>query len=240
VLRRAWRILVLLGVVGVANFNTFVYLGLQSTTATNAVLIVSTTPVIIVALSRLILAEPVGGHQAMGILISLAGVLTIITRGEPRALLALDLSAGDLWILAAVVSWALYSVLLKWRPPDLHPLGFLGATVVVGVVVLTPLYAWEALRGPSVRFDAVTVGSVLYVALFASVLAYIFWNRAVGEVGANRAGQFIHLMPAFGTLLSMLFLGEIVRGFHLLGIALIFSGIYLTTVWRPVGRPRPG
>jgi len=229
-IRRHLGVLTLLGLLGVANFNTFVYLGLQTTTATNAVLLQSTTPVLIVALSYLLLREAVSLRQALAILVSLLGVGTIVLQGEPARLAGLALNRGDLWVLAAVLSWALYSVCLRWRPAQIEPLVFLTATIAAGVLVLLPLYLWELSRGGGFALNAVSLGAVGYVALFPSVLAYVFWNRAVAELGASRTGQFLHLMPVFGTLLAVLLLGERMRGYHLLGIALIAGGIWLAAV----------
>ena len=228
--RRRWPILLLLSVLGVVNFNTFVYIGLQTTTATNAVIMLSVTPVLIVALSFLLLRQTVTGWQAAGIGVSLAGVLFIVSRGNLEALLARQFNPGDLWILAAVFSWALYSVCLRWRPAELKPLAFQAATMLIGVALLTPLYGWDLAQGQTFVVNVATVASIGYLALFPSILAYIFWNRAVAELGANRTGQFLHLMPAFGAVLSMLFLGERRHDFHGIGIALIATGIYLATV----------
>lgn len=230
-LRNHWKSLSVLAVLGVANYNTFAYIGLQTTTATNAVIMVSTTPVIIVALSFLLLRITVSGKQALGIGISLVGVLVIVTQGNPQTLLSQRLNTGDIWILAAVLSWAAYSVcLMRWRPVGLHPLAFLTAIMALGVLVLAPVYAWDVARGATFDLNAATLGSIAYVALVPSVLAYIFWNQAVAEIGANRSGQFLHLMPVFGAVLSMVFLGERLYGFHAVGIGLIGLGIYLTTV----------
>jgi len=228
----SWRILVVLGALGVGCFSTFVYIGLHSTTATNAVLIMSTVPVTIVGLSRLLLKESITARQGVGILTSFLGVMIIIIKGHPELLFELRLGVGDLWILGAVFSWALYSVLLKWRPLGLHPLGFLASTIMVGLAMLLPLYGWERISGVRMNADIVTIASVTYLALFPSVLAFVFWNRAVSEIGPNRAGLFIHLVPAFGTVLSMVFLGESLYGFHLVGITLICFGIFLTTSGR--------
>ena len=230
-LRRHGPILLLLSVLGVVNFNTFVYIGLQSTTATNAVIMLSITPVLIVALSFLLLRQTVTRWQALGILVSLAGVLAIVARGDVQALLTWRINAGDLWILAAVVSWALYSVCLRWRPAELKLLNFQAATMVIGIIVLTPLYSWDLAHERFVAVNTATVASIGYLALFPSILAYIFWNRAVAELGANRAGQFLHLMPAFGAVLSMIFLGERLYAFHAAGIGLIGLGIWLATVY---------
>lgn len=233
---RHWAVLALLAVLGVTNFNTFVYLGLQSTTATNAVLMVSTTPVLIVLLSFLLLRQRVSARQAAGILLSLAGVAVIIVRGDPQALAALRLNGGDLWVLGAVASWALYSVCLRWRPAGLDPLAFLAVTMVIGLIPLLPLYQWELGRGLSFAVNAVSLGAIGYVALFPSVLAYVLWNRAVAELGANRTGQLLHLMPAFGAVLAMPVLGERMQGFHLAGIGLIAAGIALASRSQGQGR----
>jgi drug/metabolite transporter (DMT)-like permease len=227
ILRRHWALLTVLGVLGVTNFNTFVYLGLQTTTATNAVLLVSTTPVVIVALSFALLGMRVTAVQLAGIIISLSGVAIIVARGSPRTVLELDLNRGDLWILAAALSWALYSVVLRRRPAGLRPLAFLAATFLLGLIPLLPLYLWELGRAGGFSLSAPTVATIGYVALFPSVLAYIFWNRAVAVLGPNRSGHFMHLMPAFGAVLSMVFLGERLQAFHLAGIGLIAAGIWL-------------
>ena len=151
-------------------------------------------------------------------------------------LLALQLNRGDAWVFAAVLSWALYSVYLKWRPAGIDPLAFLAATIGIGVLLLTPVYLWDiVVSGARLAINRVTVASVAYVAVFPSVLAYIFWNQAVAELGANRTGQFLHLMPAFGAVLAFLLLGERLYAFHWVGIALIALGIYLATVRRLQG-----
>jgi len=226
-IRHHWPILSLLGVLGVTNFNTFVYLGLQTTTATNAVLLVSTTPVMIVALSFLLLGQTVQLLQKIGILLSLVGVAVIVSAGDLASLASIALHPGDLWVMAAVASWALYSVCLRWRPQALDPLVFLAATMMTGLVPLLPLYLWDLEQGGGFTLDLVAIGAIGYVALFPSVLAYIAWNRGVAELGANRTGQFLHLMPVFGTLLSIALLDERLQGFHLAGIGLIALGIGL-------------
>lgn len=232
-LRRHWPILLLLSVLGVVNFNTFVYIGLQRTTATNALITLSITPVLIVGLSFLLLRQTVSKWQALGILVSLVGVLVIVGRGDLHALLARQINPGDLWALAAVLSWALYSVCLRWRPAELKPLNFQATTMLLGLLILGPLYVWDLAQGHAIAFNATTVGSILYLALLPSILAYVFWNRAVAELGANRCGQFLHLMPAFGAVLSMIFLGERLYAFHAVGVVLIALGIWLATVYRP-------
>lgn len=175
--------------------------------------------------------------QVLGIAVSLAGVVAIVTRGSPAALLELSLNPGDLWVLAAVLAWAFYTVLLRRRPAGVDALALLTVLVAVGVVFIAPFYALEAARGATMRLDAVTVASVAYVGIFPSVLSYAFWNQAVGEMGPNRAGVFIHLLPAFGSLLAILLLGESFRLFHGAGIGLILLGV--TLAGRAPRRPPP-
>ena len=228
-LRRHWAVLCLLAVLGVTNYNTFAYIGLQTTTATNAALLVSVTPILILVLSFLLLNQPIGLRQAAGILISLAGAAVIVVRGDLGALAAMRLSGGDLWILAAVGSWALYSVCLRWRPAELDALAFLAATTALGLIPLVPLYSWELDQGLGFQPNLATLGAIGYVALFPSGLAYVLWNRVVAQLGANRTGQFLHLVPAFGALLAMPLLGERLYPFHLAGIGLIAAGIVVAT-----------
>ena len=221
-----------LGLLGVACFNTLVYLGLQSSTASNGVLLQSIIPVVVIIFARLLLGLRVSAPQGLGILVSLAGVLTIITRADLQLLLGLGVGRGDLLLLGAVVAWAGYSVLLKKLPAGLGGPSLLGYTVLLGLLFILPAYVWEIGAGTSMKLSSVTVASVVYVAIFPSLLAFLFWNKAVSEVGPNRAGQFIHLMPVFGSLLSMLFLGERLHPYHIAGILLVATGIYLATVFK--------
>ncbi|MDD5105396.1 MAG: DMT family transporter [Desulfuromonadaceae bacterium] len=231
-IRKSWKNLIYFGILGVSCFNTFVYIGLHSTTATNALLLNSIIPVLIVIISRIFAKVPVSRAQAAGILMSLAGVVTIICRADIGRLLALRVNGGDLWVLLAVICWAIHSFRLRLRSAELHPLSFLSAIIAIGLVFIFPVYLWEISRGGRVTLDLVSCGSMLYVAVFPSLLAYLFWNHAVVELGPNKAGLFIHLMPVFGTILSIMFLGESLQLFHVAGICLISLGIYLTTATR--------
>ena len=225
---RCWRMMLLLSAVGVATFNTLVYIGLGSTTAINALLLQSTMPVVIILFSFLLFRDRIGLMQALGLAASLAGVAAIVGRGEPAALLALSFNEGDLLIFTAVVSYALYSALLR-RRPAIHPLSFLAASFALGAAMLLPFHLWEHLAGNSLRANATTFLAIFYVAVFPSILAYLCFNRGVELIGANRAGQFVHLMPLFGSLLAIAFLGERFRLYHALGMALIGAGILLAT-----------
>jgi drug/metabolite transporter (DMT)-like permease len=226
VIRRHWRIILALAAIGVASFNTLVYIGLQTTTALNAVLLQSAIPICIFIFAYVIFRDTVRPVQALGILLSLSGILAIVARGELATIPGLAFNRGDLLVFAAVVLWAIYSVLLHKRPA-LHPLSFLTLTIIISVVLLAPLYAWEHLSGRVMHLDRPTVLAVGYVAIFPSVLAYMFYNRGVDLIGANRAGTFIHLMPLFGSIMAILFLGETFHLYHAIGIALILGGLML-------------
>lgn len=238
--RRHWPILGLLALPAVSGYNSFVYLGLQTTTATNGVLLTSSIPVLIVLLSFLLLRQRIDGWQVVGILLSLLGVLVIVTQGEPGRLARLRLNSGDLWILAAALSWAVYSVCLRWRPVGLDALAFLTLLIIFGLIPLLPLALWEHAQGHRCEPSLANLSAIGYVAVFPSLLAYVLWNRAVAELGANRTGQFIHLIPVFGALLAMLFLGERLAGFHAAGIGLIVTGIWFATMHGVMSRPDAG
>lgn len=224
----------LLGLTGMTLFHSFVYAALESTGAINAALILSLTPVIIVLFSWILDRERITPLQTLGIGLSLVGAGVLITRGDPSVVRALAFNRGDLWMLIAIPNWALYSVLLRRRPATVEPMVLLSVTIAAGLVFLTPALIFELARGPDFHFSEKTVASMVYVALFASVIAYICWNRGVSVVGANRAGLFMHLVPGFSALLAIALLGESLHAHHGLGIGLIIAGIYFTTSRDPL------
>ncbi len=228
--RRHLRFISLQGLLGVAGFNTLIYLAMQTTTAINAVLVNSCIPVLIAVCSWIMFRESLRLRQGIGVIVSLCGVVLIIAKGHWDFLLAVSFNPGDLLVLLAALLWALYSANLKNYPPQLHPLAYQAGIVISGLIVIFPCYLIELACGRTTQITVPTIMTIGYVALFASVLAFIFWNRAVRTVGPNRAGPFIHLMPVFSTLLAVIFLGETIHGYHIVGIALIFTGIIMTTV----------
>ncbi len=232
-IRRHAGILLLLALTGVAVFQSLVYLGLRTTTAVNAVLLNSSLPLFMLLCSWVIERERASPRQIAGMLVSLAGILVILSRGDPGALRQLELRAGDFWILLAMPVWGIYSVLLKRRPPELGGLEFLFVISLAGVLMLAPPAALQALQAPPRLPSAAEALGVLYMGLAASVFAFIFWNRGVAVVGANAAGFTVHLLPAFGTVLAILFLGEAFAGFHAIGIATILAGVLLATLALP-------
>jgi len=231
-IRRHAGLLALLALTGVTMFQSLVYLGLESTTAINAVLINASAPVFIVVCSWIVDREKAGLRQIAGMLLSFLGVLVIVGQGEPGRLLQLEFHRGDAWILLAMPIWGIYSVLVKRCPPELRGLALTFVIAVIGLAMLAPLYFASAPRGPLRLPTGAEAGAVLYVAIAASVLAFLCWNRGVAVVGANAAGFTLPLLPVFGTVLAMLFLGESFRAFHGAGFATILAGVVLAT-WRP-------
>lgn len=228
-LRRHAGILALLALLGVSVFQSLVYLGLQSTTAVNAVLINCSGPLFILLCAWLIDGERATLRQLAGFLVSVAGILVILSRGEAAALRQLEFHSGDAWIVLAIAIWGVYSVLLKRRPPELGGVHFLFVLSVAGVLFLAPAFAWQVWQSPP-RMPTVAEGAaILYVGLAASVGAFLFWNRGVAVVGANAAGFTLYLLPTFGTLLAIAFLGETFGAFHAAGIATIVAGVILAT-----------
>ncbi len=227
-----WKIIAALGLTGVAMFNTCVYFALTTTTAINALLFLSTTPVVIVLGSWLFFRDTVTYPQMAGIGVSLLGALTVIARGDLDTLLHLQLNQGDLWMLLAVLVWSIYSVLLKRRPKELPPYALLTGSVVTGLLCMLPVYLWRVSSGETLSVNLPNILAVLYIGILASVVSFLFWNRGVAQIGPNRAGMFLHLMPVFGALLSVVLLGEGMALFHVVGAVLVFSGIALMN-WQP-------
>jgi drug/metabolite transporter (DMT)-like permease len=227
VLAAGWRWLLLLGLLGTCLYNALTYIGLQQTEAINGLLLNSFIPIVIVALAWAFHGKRLKPIEALGIAASFCGVLAIVARGNPHNLLQLTLNIGDIWILLSVVAWAVYTLLLPHRP-QAHPLAFLFAIALIGVVATLPFYLIELASGRQIHASAGAWAAIAYAGIFPAFLGFIFWNKGVEQVGASKAGLFIHLMPAFGILLAAVFLGEALAAFHVAGIALIFGGIFLT------------
>lgn len=222
-----WKILTLLSFLSVASFNTFIYIGLTSTNASNATILQSAIPIFILILSAVWLKERVSIQQWGGVGISLTGVILLISQGKLENLLSLSFNHGDMYILVAVLCWAIYSIVLRWRPADLDSFTFFCVTVLLGTIILLPFVGVEMYFAEPIVWQSKISYTIVYMAIFPSILAYIFWNKGVAEIGAVKTGLFIHFMPLFGVILSSVFLNEPIHQFHIVGILLIFSGVYL-------------
>lgn len=229
-LLRHWKIVLTLGLVGVAAFNGLLYSGLRHTTATNALLLQAAIPALVLLFDRTVFGLRATPWQVLGVTVSTLGVLAIVTRGLPGALLGLHFGTGELLILAAVLAWSLYTSLLKMRP-EIHPLSFLIATFAIAAVTMAPLAAHEWQQGERIVWGPLALGSMAYVALLPSAVAYGLYNAAVADLGAGRAGQAITLMPLLGAVLAAALLDEPLLGFHYAGMALILAGIVVSS-WR--------
>lgn len=232
ILSRRWPMLALLGFLIFVAGNGGLFIGLQDTTAINAALINSFEPVLIVVVGALLFRDAVTLRQAVGVAISLAGVLGLITEADPAVLAGLAINRGDLWVLAAITSWAFYAVLLRRSPRGLHFLSQFAALAFFGMVFMLPFYLWEASFIAPTRFTLQTVAAVAILAVFSTVLSVILWNNAIAGLGSGRAGLFIHLIPVYTVILATVFLGEALEPYHALGILLIGIGIWLATLRR--------
>ena len=226
--REHWRLVLALAVLGIAGFNSLVYVGLQTTTATNGVLLQSVTPITMILLAGLVLHEKSTLAQWAGIGVSLVGVLVIITKADWQVLQQLAFNRGDMWIVLATLDWSLYTVLLRKLPQGLRGTPILGFSITLGALAILPLYVYESVTFQTMPVTAVSVASIAYVAVFPSLLSYMFWNHATQKLGVNRTGQFSHLMPVFGILLATLLLGEHLQLYHALGMLLVAAGLVLT------------
>ena len=225
-IRRNWGILLFLGATGGAMFSALQYVGLQLTTALNTSVFNSLAPVLIAAVGALMFRDRLTARQTIGIATSLAGALAIVTRCDLGAVTELRLNLGDLVIFLNMGVFAVYAVYFRRRPP-IHWLSFIFLLSVVSALGTLPLMAWEALSGATAQWTAPTVLAVGYVAIFPSVGAFVFWNRGVEIIGANRAGVFLHLVPLYSALLATALLGEQLRLYHVIGLVLILAGVRL-------------
>lgn len=210
-------------------FNSFVYTGLHYTTAANALLLQAAIPAAVTALDFAIFGGRPGRMHVIGVLVSTLGVVAIVFRGDPGAMMQLQFGRGDGLVFCAVAAWSLYTVFLRKRPA-ISAASFLLLTFAIGALAMAPLAAMEAAQGQVVVWRPGVLAAFAYVGVFPSVIAYFIYNRATGELGAARAGQAITLMPLFGALLSALLLGERLHGYHFAGMALILGGIVLSAL----------
>ncbi|RDX33567.1 DMT family transporter [Arcobacter sp. HD9-500m-PIT-SAG02] len=228
-IKNHFLIMMTFSLLGISGYNSFVYLGLQTTTATNALLINSSVPIMIIFLAALIFKQKISLMQMIGIGLSTLGVVFLVLQGDFTKIDSIGFNPGDIWIIIAGLSWALYSVLMKYKPKDLHGLEFLTAVVFLGSIVLLGIYLFSGYGFTSgVAVVSNNYWVILYLVIFPSILSYVFWHKGIDEIGANKTGQFTHLMPVFGSVLAFVFLNESLELFHFMGISLIGFGIYLS------------
>ncbi len=229
---RHWRILSVLAFLLVISGNAMLYLSLQFTFVINVVVLNSAEPILILAVAWLIFRDRVSIRQAFGIAVSLCGVLYLISSGDPARLAELELNIGDMLVLLAYLSWALYAVLLRQAPKDLDPRVMIVVLLGLGSLFGLPLFLLEHFAFRPTHLDWVSVGSIAALALTNSVAAVFLWNRAVKLLGPGRAGPYMHLIPAYGVVMAIALLDETLHLYHIVGLCLIGVGIYYSTLSR--------
>jgi drug/metabolite transporter (DMT)-like permease len=229
--RNAGRLAVL-GIVGIAGFTAPAYTGLVDTTAINGSLINATSPIFMLAFAALGFDERLGRRQAIGLVISLAGVVAIVTRGEPARLVALEFNRGDLWVMVAVFLWSIYMILVRRWPMALGAAASLFVQAVVALPVLLGLYLAEIGAGRVIVWSPPTLAALAYIGLFSSVLSYLFWNIGVARIGAGRASLFQYLIPVFAAIIAIALVDERLYAYHAVGAALIVGGLVVANARR--------
>ena len=228
-----WLVLLLLSLLLIVGGQALVYVAVQETTAISGSIIHVGQPVFAVFMAWLVLRDAITLVQFGGLIFSVLGVLCIATAGDLSLLMGLEFNVGDLWMVAAVWSFVFYSVLFKLWQTDVHPLALLQMLLVLGSLGLLPFYVFEMATGSFVEPSWNVVLIIAYLAVFVSVMAVITWNVAITTVGPGAASIFVSLYPVYSSLLSVMFLGESIFGFHIVGFACVFLGLVLTVINRP-------
>jgi drug/metabolite transporter (DMT)-like permease len=231
-LRRDWPlirahvgVLTYLALIGAAVFGALQFIGLQLTTALNVSVMNSLAPLFIGAAGAVMFRDRLTLGQLAGIVISLIGVLAIITRLDPAVLTQLTFNLGDLIILFNMLLWGVYCASLRWRPP-IHPASFMFVIALISGVVMIPAFAWEYSTGFHLQPTVLTFAAIALVTLSSTIAAFMFWTRGLELIGPNRAGVFLHLIPIYSALLTGALLGEPLRSYHVVGFVLILAGVW--------------
>jgi len=224
--------ILIVSILGVTIFNSFTYISLRTTLVINSSLMASMTPVLIIGFSWLIFKTKTTSFQFMGILLSLLGAICIVLKGNINNLFNLFFTPGDIWMIVAIFSWSLYSVLLKKINSKLSQLAILEIMIFLGLIFIIPFYIFESLDNGFLPNKITEFYMIIYVAIFAGIISFFCWNKGVSIIGANRAGFFLHLIPVFSSIWAIFFLKEVFSSFHLIGAILILLGIILSNFKR--------
>jgi len=228
------KLIIILGITSITIFNSIVYYSLNFTQVISGVLMISTIPVMIITFCWLLKIEKTNIYQILGVIFSLLGVLVIITKADIEILLDLNFNKGDLWIVVAMFSWALYSALLKRKKIELSQLSLLQTIITAGLIFLLPAYLIELSLGYKAIIGMPFILTLTYVVLFPGLASFIIWIKGISIIGSNRSGIFLHLMPIFSTIMAILIFGEKFMIFHLIGAMLIIIGIILSSRGRHI------
>ena len=219
---------IILGITSITIFNSIVYYSLYYTQVISGVLMISTIPVWIMFIASILNIEKTNLFQIIGVILSLTGVLFIITKADIELIKSLNFNKGDLSMVVAMFSWAIYSALLKKKTYEVSQIALLEVIIICGLLFLIPVYFIEMSLGNSIIIGKPFILTLAYVVLFPGIFAFLFWIKGIAIIGANRAGVFLHLMPIFGALMAMIIFGEKFMFYHFLGAIFIIAGITLS------------
>ena len=219
---------IILGITSITIFNSIVYYSLYFTQVISGVLMISTIPVMIIFISSLLKIEKTNIFQIFGVILSLTGVIFIVTKADIEILITLNFNKGDLTMVVAMFSWATYSVLLKKKKYELTQIYLLQIVINFGLIFLVPIYFIEMSMGYLIKLGQPFYLTLTYVVLFPGLASFFFWIKGISIIGANRSGIFLHLMPIFGAIMAMIIFDEKFMFYHFLGAIFIFMGIILS------------
>ena len=222
------KLIIILGITSITLFNSIVYYSLNFTNVISGVLMISVIPVMIIFFSWIFKIEKTNVYQISGVIFSLLGVVVIITKAKLSLLLNLNFNKGDIWMVVAMFSWAIYSALLKKKKHELSQIALLQTIITMGLIFLLPIYIIEMKMGYLATLNFPFVLTLTYVVLFPGLASFLFWIKGIAIIGANRSGIFLHSMPIFGALMAMIIFKEKFMFFHLIGALLILIGILLS------------
>ena len=223
-----WLVISFMGVITISTFNSVVYFALNYTQVINAVLMLAAIPAATIVLSSLMKIEETNIFQLLGLVLSIIGIGSIISNGDIQKIIALDFNKGDIWMLVCVITWSLYSTLLKKNNFKFSQFTLIQLMVSVGILFLIPQFFYEKSIGLELNFNKDFYLILIYVAIFPAIAAYYFWQKGVAIIGPNRASMFIQLMPLFSAIMAIIFFEEIFELYHFVGAIFILSGIYLS------------
>ena len=223
------KLITILGITSITIFNSIVYYSLNFTQVISGVLMISTIPVMIIFFCWVFKIERTNFYQILGVIFSLLGVIVIVTKADLGKLLNLNFNKGDLWMVVAMFSWAMYSALLRKKKFELSQISFLQTIISAGLILLLPAYLTEMALGYRVNINLPFILTLTYVVLFPGLASFFFWIKGISIIGSNRSGIFLHLMPIFSTIMAMLIFKEKFMTFHLIGAILIITGIILSS-----------
>ena len=228
------KLFLILGVTSITVFNSIVYYSLNFTQVISGVLMISTIPVMIIFFCWVFKIEKTNFYQILGVFFSLMGVVVIVTNANISKLLNLNFNKGDLWMVVAMFSWAMYSALLRKKKFKLSQISLLQTIISAGLILLLPAYLIEMALGYKVDIHLPFILTLTYVVLFPGLASFFFWIKGISIIGSNRSGIFLHLMPIFSTIMAMFIFKEKFMTFHLIGAISIITGIILSSKGRRI------